>query len=344
MKKNILSALLILFAASHIYANIREVSFYTPILVNQAPVIDGKLDDECWKKAPAYTNTYEYFKPNPGPGLLKNTFKIVYTAQGMYLGIINYEKNPEKIKISVTNRDNGSTWKDDCAEIFIDPEGQGVGHRRYTVNAGGAFLDILRIDGAVTRSDWNSNGTIIKTGIYKDNWVIECFFPWEDMGRKAKEGDIWMFCHVRYAWTSGAFIGTTSSPGGNYAATGNFGYLYFAGGSPVKPETITDIFMKRIAPPWCVKINDDLISNRGNGLQSEPLKQVVETEKAKVEKLLPIKNIPAKYQKQYDTILAKFKAVKEEKIYSVQTFRTLNSLADEITKLQWQVNLENQFN
>lgn len=326
------------------YANMREVSFYTPVFVKQAPVIDGKLDDPCWKQAAPYTNTYEYFKPNPAAGLLQNTIKIVYNEQGMYLGIINYEKNPEKLRMTVFNRDNGGTWLDDCAEIFIDPDGQGVGHRRFTVSATGAFKDILRIDGAVTRNDWDSIGTVIKTGIHKDNWVIECFFPWEDMGKKAKAGDIWMFCHNRFAWTTGNFIGTTSSPGGNYSATGNFGYLCFAGEKTVAADVIANIFMQRIAPPWCVKINENLISNQGRGLQSEPLKQVIDKEKSKVAKLIPINNVPEKYKKEYNKLLTDFKKASETKELSVQTYRTLNSIGAEITKLQWKVKLENQFN
>ncbi len=344
MKKNVFAVCFVFFVAVNLYGNIREVSFYTPVLTDSAPVLDGKLDDKCWQQAAEYSNTYEYFKPNPAAGKLRNTFKIVYNEHGMYLGIVNYEKNPEKLRINVKNRDNGSTWLDDCAEIFIDSDGQGVGHRKFTVNAVGAFADILRIDGAVVRDDWNSTGTVFKTSINKDSWIIECFFPWEDLGKKAKEGDVWMFCHIRYAWTSGSFIGTTSSPGGNYSATGNFGYLCFAGREPVKSETITDVFMKRIAPPWCVKLNDNLIFNQGRGLEAYPLKKVIADEKAKVEKLVRIENVPAKYQKEYDKLVSEFKKTAASEELSVQIYRTLSALANEFTTFSWKVKLENGFN
>lgn len=344
MQRKIYLITVLIFSVLTLFANIREVSFYTPVWVDSTPVLDGKLDDKCWQQAPAYTNTYEYFKPNPAAGKLKNTFKIVYNEHGLYLGIINYEKNPEKIRINAKNRDNGNTWLDDCAELFIDSDGQGVGYRKFAVNAGGYFMDILRIDGAVVRDDWNSIGTVFKTKINKDNWVIECFFPWEDLGKKAKEGDVWMFCHIRYAWTSGSFVGTTSSPGGNYSASGNFGYLCFAGKNPVKPEAITSIFMQRIAPPWCVKINDTLVANHGKGLETAPLKKIIADEKAKVEKLVKIENIPAQYQKEYDKLVAEFKNTAAAKEPSVQTYRTLNALAGKFKTFNWKVKLENQFN
>lgn len=322
----------------------REVSFYCPVRISQSPVIDGKLNDKCWGQVAPYTATYEYFKPNPGPGALQNTIKIAYDDKGFYLGIINYEKNPANIRKTITNRDNGSIWTDDCAELYIDSQGQGVGFRRFTVNALGTFGDILRIDGAVTRNDWNSNGTIFKTSINADNWTIEAFFPWEDLGRKAQKGDIWMFCHTRYAWPNGKFIGTTSSPGGNYSATGNFGYLYFSDTAKVDSGKITQILMQRIAPPWCVKIDDKLISNQGKGLQSESIDTVIKREMNIINNMLPVKNIPANFRKEYDKLLAEYDQVKTISELSVQKYRSLNTLASKISKFQWKVKIANQFN
>ena len=344
MRTKLLLILFLLYSALFLHANIREVSFYCPVKVAKSPVIDGKLDDECWTKAAPYTATYEYFKPNPGPGALQNTIKMVYDEKGLYISIINHEKNPANIRKTITNRDNGSIWTDDCAELYIDSQGQGVGFRRFTVNALGTFGDILRIDGAVTRNDWNSNGTIFKTSINSDCWIIESFFPWEDLGAKAKAGDIWMFCHTRYAWPGGKFIGTTSSPGGNYAATGNFGYLYFAETPAIDQTQISKIIMQRVAPPWCVKINDKLISNHGNGLQTELLADVINREKNTIEKMLPIKNIPNAFKKEYDKIIAEYKSTQKLSDQSVQKYRTLNTIAAKIDQFQWKVKLINHFN
>ena len=343
--KFFLSAALFLVLTT-LSAAVREVSFYCPAPAKAAPVIDGELDDPCWRDAPDYTASYEYFKPDPGPGKLRNSFRIVYDRCGLYLGIVHYEPNMKTIRKTITNRDNPDLWTDDCAEIYIDPQGQGIGFCKFTVNALGTVSDVLRLDGNVTRDDWTAVGSVVRTKLKPDRWTIECFFPWEDLGAQAKPGDIWMFCHVRYAWSTGKFVGTTSSPGGNYAATGNFGYLYFTGGSGVDPDQITKVLMEKAAPPWCIRIGSDLIRNTGSGLQKCPLQDVIRGQMNQLSRCFSceLKDIPPKYKKEYDRLAEDFRKIREERESSVQLHLLLDSLLERVRKLQWKVKLENEFN
>ena len=64
----LLAAALLFCVSFAFYADMREVSFYCVRPAKTAPVLDGKLDDPCWKEAQEFTSSYEYFKPNPGPG------------------------------------------------------------------------------------------------------------------------------------------------------------------------------------------------------------------------------------------------------------------------------------
>ena len=81
-----------------------------------------------------------------------------------------------------------------------------------------------RLDTAVVVGEWRGTGWYVKTSIQDDHWIIEGFFPWEDIGRVHEPGEMLRFCHTRYAYSSGKFVGATSSPGGNYASTHSFGY------------------------------------------------------------------------------------------------------------------------
>ncbi len=326
-------------------AAIREVSFYCPVPAEQSPVIDGVLDDKCWQAATPYTAVYEYFKANPGPGALKNSFRIVYDAKGFYLGIINYEDNIKGLRKVVTNRDNSELWKDDCAEIYIDPDASGIGFRKFVVNAIGSIADSLRIDGAVMRSDWDGNGWQVKTAINADNWVIEAFFPWADLGKTAKPGDVWMFCHVRYAWASGKFVGTTSSTGGNYASTGNFGYLCFsAPGEAIKTDAVAAKLAPKLSPPWCLGIGSVVLFDNGSGVQQRPLAQMVAEEKATIDNEFKGLEIPAKYAAEHKKLLTEYQKLAGEKELTMQVFRSLNQLSDQVKKFRWKVLLENNFN
>ena len=345
MKMKWLYAGIFLCAASTLFANMREVSFYCARSTKNAPVLDGKLDDPCWQNAMDYTSTYEYFKPNPGPGKLKNSIKMVYTEQGLYMGLTHFDDHTDKLRITVTERDNGNLWQDDCTEIYIDSDAAGIGWRKFVINAIGTLSDIWRIDGAVTRTDWTADGWEVKVRIGKKAWYIESFWPWETLGKKAKSGDIWTFCHVRYAWGSGSFIGTTSSPGGNYAATSNFGFLCFLKeGEKNDIKNIAAVLDKKMTPPWCLGLNQDVLFNIGNGLQQTTLDAMVDEQKSRITKIFSVLKTPAKYQKEDAALQKEYNNALRNIPKSIQLVRTLNELANKAEQFQWKVALENDFN
>lgn len=345
MKKKLLAAGLLFCTVLGLHANMREVSFYCARPAKTAPVLDGNLDDPCWKDVPEFTSTYEYFKPNPGPGKLKNSIRIVYTDQGLYMGIIHYVDNVKEIRATVTDRDNGALWTDDCTEIYIDADAQAIGWRKFVVNTLNTVSDIWRIDSAVLRPDWTADGWEVKTKVTNNSWNLETFFPWSVFNKKAVPGDTWMYCHIRYAWGGGKFTGTTSSPGGNYAASGNFGYLYFAkADQKIDLNGIAKMLGNRIAPPWCIGADQEVIVNEGNGLKKITLNSMIDREKKQIESDLSTQNVPKKYaaekaklQKEYETILKTMKP-------SIQLARSLNTLSGKTGEFKWGVMLENNFN
>lgn len=234
--------------------------------------IDGRLDEAAWAQAPVHSAYYQYFVPNPPPGKLKTEHRLLYDERGLYLAITNFDAQPEKLRRHVTDRDNSRLWTDDCAEIYIDSYGNGIGYRRFVVNALGTVGDMMRLDGAVTLDEWSGDGWFARVGIESDRWIIEAFFPWADLGKKPEAGDIWMFCHVRYAYTSGSFLGVTSSAGGNYSNTGDFGYLSFqSAGEQVSAASVGAILRERIAPPWGLVIGEQLVCDVGQGVQEVSL-------------------------------------------------------------------------
>lgn len=271
MKKRYAFLVVVLLTVT-LRAQMRAVSFYAVPPVRSEIQIDGRLDEAAWGQAPVHSAYYQYFVPNPPPGKLKTEHRLLYDERGLYLAITNFDEHPEKLRRNVTDRDNSHLWTDDCAEIYIDSYGNGIGYRRFVVNALGTVGDMMRLDGAVTLDEWSGDGWFARVGIEADRWVIEAFFPWADLGKKPEAGDVWMFCHVRYAYTSGSFLGVTSSAGGNYSNTGDFGYLCFQGQvAQASADGVGAMLQQRVAPPWGLVIGEQLVYHVGQGVQTAPL-------------------------------------------------------------------------
>ncbi len=76
--------------------------------VNEAPKIDGKLDDIAWQNAKIATGFTER-RPENGkavPEEFKTEVKIVYDDRGVYFSAKMYDPEPDKILKELTERDN----------------------------------------------------------------------------------------------------------------------------------------------------------------------------------------------------------------------------------------------
>ncbi len=325
---------------------LREVAFDDAAFTSSAPKMDGKLDDPCWKNAPVHTRYYEYFKPNPKPGELRTECRFLYDSRGLYLGITNYEAQPEKVRRIITDRDNPQLWTDDCAEIYIDCRGNAIGFTKFVVSARGVQGDMRRIDGAVTLNEWNGNGWNSAVSVDSDRWTIEAFFPWEDLGAPARPGDVWRFCHVRYAWSTGKFQGVTSSPGGNYASTGNFGFLSFlAPGEKSSPDRPRGILAERVAPPWCMELDGVLLYDEGKGIRTEPLSAMIGEKQRQVDSLLKAtEGASGALASERARLAADHQKTGKADGFSLSRYQELEALASNLEKLQWKLELERNFN
>ena len=256
----ILTALtLLLMAGFNAHAGMRQLAFNVASYSKESPVIDGRLDDSAWKQADASALYYVYNQPNPEPGALNSELRMLWNEQGLFLGITNFDANIAQIRAKCDMRDSPELWQDDCAELYFDPSADSIGFTKITVNALGTLGDFRRVDAAVTLGDWNASGIQVATRRNADSWNVEMFIPWSDLGKTATAGSIWRFCHARFSWSSGKFVGATSAPGASNNSPGNFGYLYFAEGSRPDRRAIAAALEKTATPPWSLPVDSGLL-------------------------------------------------------------------------------------
>ena len=109
--------------------------------IQEAPVIDGKLDDTAWNDA-AIAKDFVMFRPgdgDPEPENQKTEVKILYDNQAIYVGAYLYDAEPDKIMRQLSERDNLGT--SDFFAIGISPNNDGQNEYEFFVSAGATQLD-----------------------------------------------------------------------------------------------------------------------------------------------------------------------------------------------------------
>jgi len=113
-----------------------------PSRAQQAPVIDGILDDHAWGAAPLETGPWTSYNPLHGDTIpQQTTVWIAYDADYVYLAFQCDDPEPGGIKTSVTRRDN--IWSDDWVGVSLDALGTGQTSYHFMVNPSGVQLDML---------------------------------------------------------------------------------------------------------------------------------------------------------------------------------------------------------
>ena len=131
-----------------------------PTRLDTPPVIDGRLDDEAWRRA-AVLADFVQESPLDGASATENTEVFVaYDDDYLYFGFYAHYENPSIMRASRVDRDRAMA--DDLFTVYLDPF---LGQQRafsFDVNAYGVQGDgILNAGGASARRGGTSAGTAI---------------------------------------------------------------------------------------------------------------------------------------------------------------------------------------
>ncbi len=149
-------------------------------------VIDGKLNEEDWRKAELIIGFLTSSENNkPGAPVEETRTKILYDKDNWYIGIEAMTEHAwAPVKAQIKKHD-GSVWTDDCIEVFIVPPDNSADYYQWVVNSAGVYYD------AKARSPEFESNAEVKTTVFKDRYVIEMRIPASSMNLKMANGQEW---------------------------------------------------------------------------------------------------------------------------------------------------------
>jgi hypothetical protein len=186
------------------------------------PIIDGKLDDQCWKNA-IKTDCFKDFKE--GRTKIEETYsKLAYDDKNLYVAFFCKADKWDKKDELVSGHDSG-ILVNDCVEVFLQPDRTCKKYYHFASNLLGSKIDQKRDAGVVDRA-WNSNWKV-KTFRAASFWTVEICIPFASLGGDAPKQNVLWGLNLCREYKPGSQIGSWACTYGGFHKPFLFGILNF---------------------------------------------------------------------------------------------------------------------
>jgi hypothetical protein len=172
------------------------------VKTEQAPKIDGNLDDAVWKTAPVITDLIQNY-PNTGePATTKSIIRILYDNSAIYVGAYLFD-DPANIRKQLTGRDDEGQKDVDYFSVFFDTYNDHQNGFQFLVTAVNVQTDaklgpnFTGTFGQYGDKTWDAVWES-KTSIKSDGWVAEFRIPYISLRFAKKEIQNWGLQFLRF--------------------------------------------------------------------------------------------------------------------------------------------------
>ena len=170
----------------------KSVRIYTTTrLTTKRPIIDGILNDACWKTG-EWAADFTQWVPKEGAKPSQPTeLKILYDDKNIYVAIRAFDNEPEKIIRKAGRRDE---FAGDQAGITFDSYHDHRTGFEFDVTAAGQKIDLVLTN--PTNADFNWNAVwYAKTGLEDSAWTAEFEIPLSQLRYSNDTNQVWgMHC------------------------------------------------------------------------------------------------------------------------------------------------------
>ncbi|HNX65658.1 MAG TPA: DUF5916 domain-containing protein [Bacteroidales bacterium] len=166
-------------------STIRLKRIYNTRRITEAPVIDGRLNDSCWKEGEWQSNYTQFVPTYRGKSSEKTEIKIFYNDKNIFVGIRAYD-DMKKMTRRLSRRDNISG---DVVGVHFDSY---FDHRtafEFDITSAGQKMDLW-----VANDGWDENWNAVWYGkvAYEDSsWTAEMEIPLSQLRYSSSPDQVW---------------------------------------------------------------------------------------------------------------------------------------------------------
>jgi Domain of unknown function (DUF5916) len=174
----------------------RQPVYTTTRLSTAKPVIDGKLDDDCWTKGTWAGNFTQWIPKEGAKPTYPTELNIQYDDRNLYVAFRAYDGEPDKILRQADVRD---AFTGDMVGVNFDSYRDYRTGFEFTITAWGQKVDLVLFNPMNWDLNWNPvwKG---KVGSEDSAWVAEYEIPLSQLRYSRKDEQVWGM-HV-WRWIS----------------------------------------------------------------------------------------------------------------------------------------------
>ena len=153
-----------------------------------APILDGRLDDLVWQKAPK-AGDFVQRDPDEGKAASEATsVQLAYDDEALYIAVMCYDSEPDKIVARLARRDR---WVEaDRVSVYINPHHDHKTGYYFSVGASGWFGDGVLFDDTDDDNTWDGVWQV-KTALGDQGWSAEFKIPYHVLRFSPKQEYTW---------------------------------------------------------------------------------------------------------------------------------------------------------
>ncbi len=159
------------------------------VRIDGEPVnVDGKLTEPVWVNAEAGTG-FSMHEPDRGGAPTEQTvFKVAYDDDAVYFAVACYEKDPAKVRSTLSRRDRIS--ESDLVSVYVDPYLDHTTGYNFRVNPHGVQMDQYVFNDGDTDEDWDAVWQA-ETSANAEGWYVEMRIPFSSIRYRPAESMTW---------------------------------------------------------------------------------------------------------------------------------------------------------